>query len=345
MRNLPGILFALVMGAAIGLYHSYERMNTQQPVRNCACMDKANILGAEQINFISQYRAALLADFKIDLVTVTLPGQVDIAKEAVREFEAAQVGDFGGRGRGLLLLIAPDSNAVRIEVSQALEGIFTDTFVAYIQQRQMAPFFQSKRVTDGIVATIELIYNRAAKAQAGEAFDPRQQEGLSAGGGAQMAANIGRGYDEGQYQRRTGEVASAGSPQEVVATYLAAMRKRDARPDLAIYSSASRKMMANWTVTAAQMDNIVQTYASCGAAELKMADNSHAVLRYAIPERTCSPWFFVREDGAWRLDLTMMQRALRFNNRNQWRFMPGVKHEYEKAFTDWKLNENGYPMQ
>lgn len=345
MRRLLTFLLVLLISGSVGyIRYQARHMQHDEATRLCACMDRAHILGRERTDFIIRYRAALLNDFSVDLVVVTVPGRVDIATEAVREFEAAKVGDFGGRGRGLLLLVAPDSNAVRLEVSQALEGIYTDSFVAYVQQRQMAPFFQNKRVGDGILATIELLYSRAVDADKHQAFDPRALEGVSAGGGAQMAANIGTGYDGSSFRQQTGEVSASGSPQQVMAAYLGAMRQRDARPDLDIYSAASRRMMAQWTVTPAQMDNIAATYAGCGTPELRpTADSDHVVLRYSIPERTCSPWFFVRESGAWRLDLTMMQRALRFNNRNQWHFQPGVKHEYEAAFSDWTFNENGFP--
>jgi uncharacterized protein len=113
------------------------------------------------------------------------------------------------------------------------------------------------------------------------------------------------------------------------------MKKRDGRPDLPLYSKARRAMMANWAVTPAQMDNVVKTFATCPQAELKIIPGDKlAVLRYPPAERECSPWFLVREDGMWKLDLTMMQRALRFNNRNQWRFDPKVSHEYKPAFAE-----------
>jgi hypothetical protein len=335
------ILVGIAAANGYGLYSYFFAPHAQHvPVA-----DEAGLLAPAEEQYIHKFHSALVQDFAVDLTVVTLPGQVDVAREAVKKFEQYEVGKYHATDRGLLLLIAPQSNAVRLEVSQSLEGIYTDAFVNYLQTKQMAPFFKSGRVTDGIAATIELIYARAAAAQKGEAFDARQFEAQSAGGGAQMAANIGTGYNMDTLQQRRETVAAARDPQGTVKAYLSAMALRDGRPDLPVYSQGSRAMMAKWTVTAAQMDNIVKTYKECPAPELKIvAENKLAVLRYppVREHRACSPWFLIYEDGAWRLDLTMMQRALLFNTRNQWHFNRSGPQEYAPAFTDWEFDENGY---
>ena len=308
--------------------------------------DEAILLNDGQRIFVAQYHQVLLTDFDTDLRVLTVKGQADAAQTAFREFAARQVGSRSRTGRGLLLLIAPDSDQVRLEVAEALEPVFTDTFVAYIQQRQMAPFFQSGRVAEGILATTELIYSRAVEAQKGEAFDPRKFQAVSSGGGAQTAASIGQGYNADALQRQTGPVQAGDSPIATVQAYLRAMVTRDARSDLPIYSEATRQMLAGWTVTPAQMDNTVRVYKACSEPVLRQTpDSQRSVLRYPVSERACSPWFLVMEDGAWRLDLTMMQQAIRFNNRNEWHFVPGIIHPYADAFADLYLDNNGFPHE
>lgn len=352
MRWLALLLPVLVGVAAANGYGLYSYF-FKPTLRHTAIVDDAGLMnGQADINYVHSFHSALVSQFAVDLVVVTLPGQVDVAREAVRLFKELNVGVLHATDRGLLLLIAPDSNAVRLEVSKSLEGVYTDAFVAYVQQRQMLPFFKSGRVRDGIVATIELIFNRADAAQKGQAFTPNTVSpnapgggASSAGGGAQTAASLGSGYDMSDLQRRTENVAAADSPAGTVQAYLDAMRKRDGRPDLPVYSKGSRAMMANWTVTAAQMDTIAATYKSCPVPELKIvAKNKLAVLRYppVREHRACSPWFLVHEDGAWRLDLTMMQRGLLFNTRNQWHFNKSGPQEYAPAFTDWEFDANGY---
>ena len=306
---------------------------------------EAVLLDAGQRTIIDQYHQVLLVDFDTDLRVLTLKGQADVAQAAVREFAVRKVGNRSDTGRGLLLLIAPDIDVVRLEVSEALEPVFTDAFVAYIQQRQMVPFFQSGRIADGILATTELIYSRAVEAQKGEAFDHRKFEAISSGGGSQTAAGIGKGFNP-DTPRRNESIQAGNSPADTMKAYLKAMSNRDSRPELPIYSRATRKMLAGWTVTPAQMDNIVRTFKKCGEPELRHPlDTQRAVLRYPVNDRTCAPWFLVREEDEWRLDLTMMQQAIRFNNRNEWHFAPGVSHPYETAFHDLHLDKNGFPHE
>jgi uncharacterized protein len=89
----------------------------------------------------------------------------------------------------LLLVIDTELDRVRLEVSTSLEGVYTDAFVAYVQNRQMVPFFQSGRVADGIIATTELIVVRAQEAEAGNDFSPAMPA-RSMGGGATAPAGI-----------------------------------------------------------------------------------------------------------------------------------------------------------
>ncbi len=74
-------------------------------------------------------------------------------------------------------------------------------------------------------------------------------------------------------------------------------------------------------------------------------DGRLAVIRYPPGERACASWFFRRAGGAWALDLTMMQRALRFNHSNYWRFDMSARHPYRFAFDDWAFDRHGFPKR
>ena len=105
-------------------------------------------------------------------------------------------------------------------------------------------------------------------------------------------------------------------------------------------------MLAGWVMTRAQMDNVVSTYRGCGAAtERRDTADTLAVLRYPIKDRQCSPWFLRRAGNDWQLDLTMMQKAIRFGRDNSWRLLPGAPHPYEFAFEDWRFDGNGFPVE
>ncbi|NNE22655.1 MAG: TPM domain-containing protein, partial [Rhizobiales bacterium] len=231
-----------------------------------------------------------------------------------------------------------DERLVRLEVSRSLEPVFTDAFVKYIEDRQMVPFFASGRIADGILATTELIVTRAQEARANVEFDPGTNPARSAGGGAVSKIVTGE-------PKMTGDsgIAAGASPQATLNSYLEAMGQRNSSPDLLIYTPGTQAMLKGWTVTAAQMDNEVKTNRKC-ASQGTRTRGQYAVIRYRIKDRLCAPYFFRKSAEGWQLDLTMMQRAIRFNQSNYWRFDMSVTHAYGFAFDDWRFDKNGFPI-
>lgn len=305
--------------------------------------DQYGLLSEEQRQWVAAYHQALLEQHDIDLRVVLTRGSADINTAAYRNYETVGAGSLSETGRGLLLLIDAAQDQVRLEVSGSLEPVYTDAFVAYLQQRQMVPFFNAGRIADGIVATTELIVTRASEAAAGQAFMPPAQ-GTSFGGGASAPAGIGKGSAATPaYRSRETDIQNEGlDPQAVVASYIQAMDRRDARADLPIYSAAAQAMLRDWVVTAAQMDSLARTYQGCDPNGVYTLGEL-AVVRYRVDQRQCAPFFLSREGGDWKLELQLMSRLVRFNSNNQWRLDPQVRHPYRFAFGDWQFDRNGYP--
>ncbi len=304
--------------------------------------DRAGLLDADGRTRVETFHRLLLEDHGIDYRLVTVTGAGDIERFAVERFEALGVGGLSPTGRGLLLVIDPVADRVRLEVSAALEGVYVDAFVGYLEQRQMVPFFRRGRVADGILATTEMIVTRAQNAARNAGFDDEPWAAFTTGAGATSAARLGQ-RDDDAWRRGTANVtAQHDTPDAVVAAYLTAMDARNANPDLPIYSEATRAMLAEWVVTPAQMDNVVAAYGQCHAEAPRLAGD-RAVIRYPPAERACAPWFLVREAEGWRLDLATLQRAVRFGRDNAWRFADGLAHPYAFAFADWRFDRNGFP--
>jgi hypothetical protein len=134
------------------------------------------------------------------------------------------------------------------------------------------------------------------------------------------------------------------TPEDVLILYLALMKEHNNNPDLPIYTEQSKQMLKSWRVTPYQMDNMVRTYNSCTPDETKFDPAYlYAVIRYPINQTQCSPWFFKKAGDIWKLDLTMMQNTVRFDDKNRWHFVPGVGHHYGFAFLDWVVDKSGYP--
>jgi uncharacterized protein len=306
--------------------------------------DDAGLLDDAEGRYLAEYHRRLLEDHDIDYRVITIADAGDLNRFAYDAFRQQAVGSLSETGRGLLLVLDPAADRVRLEVGAALEAVYTDAFTTYLEHRQMVPFFRTGRIAEGIVATTELIVARAQEARQGRGFDPMLAAGFSLGGGATTAARIGVGPDDALAIGRP-DVDPAETPERAIDAYLEAMGTRNARPDLALYSRTTRAMLEDWTITAAQMDTIARAYAGCGQREVRFdPSGEHAVVRYAIGERKCAPWFFVRENSAWRIDLAASQDAIRFNHRNQWRLAERDASGYGFGFADWRFDDNGFPI-
>lgn len=136
-----------------------------------------------------------------------------------------------------------------------------------------------------------------------------------------------------------------GSPVHVVNSYLQAMANNNSDPNLPIYTDASKRMLQGWNVTNGQMQNISSAYKRCTLEATKIR-TTYAVVRYPIGQRECSPFFLRQKDGVWRLDLTVMMGAIRFNTQNAWSLNRNdLDLGYRFSFSDWSFDENGYPQK
>jgi uncharacterized protein len=305
--------------------------------------DEAGLLSPSERERILDHHRALLEDFDIDYRVATAAGTGDLVSRGVTLYDQIGAGEVSRSGRGLLLLVDLDAQRVRLEVGHALEGVFTDAFVAYVENRQMVPFFAAGRIGDGILATTELIVQEAAEAVRDEGFD--MPPGTSGSGGAGATAHLDGAVDAATEEPGGDAVPAGATPAATLAAYLDAMRRRDARPDLDIYSAETRRVLQSWLMTPAQMDNVLRLYRDCNGETTRQEGERFAVIRYGVEERACSPWFFVFEDGAWRLDLSVMQSAIRFGRGNAWRFADGPPPRYRFAFADWRFDGNGFPHE
>jgi uncharacterized protein len=294
--------------------------------------DRADLLTAADESSISSWHAALLDQYDIDYRVLTVESADDLSALAVRSFEAGQVGRRSRTGRGLMLVVDAAGERLRLEVSRELEGAFVDSFVAFVEREQMAPFFAAGRAGDGIVATSELIAARAEAAIEGGELVGRAVDASSAGAGAESQAKAGGGYERPQ-ARTVVDTHARSAPLETVAAYVAAMAAHHASADLDLYTAETRQMLAGHVVTKAQMDNLVRTYRACPPPRVRI-EGDVAVADHPGESGGCSPWLLrLGADARWRLDLVTMQRALRFDTHNRWHVaVPEALGDFAFAF-------------
>ncbi len=332
--SATGAGLVVAIAVTVGLFWWVQR--APLPVQRVT--DNAGLMSSEQRARVSEFHKYLLSDHDIDYRVVSEVEVGDINRFAVDTFAKLAGSMQSTTGRGLLLVIAPAERLVRLEVSHSLEAVYTDAFVKYIEERQMVPFFASGRMADGILATTELIVARVQEAKANSGLDSSLNSAKSGGGGAVARIETGNRSVTGG----AAGIAPGATPQATLARYFDAMDQRNASTDLAIYTPATHAMLKRWTITPAQMDMVVKSYRKCVSQGVR-SRGVYAVIRYRIKDRTCAPFFLENSPDGWQLDLTMMQKAIRFGRTNAWRFDLSIEHPYEFAFEDWRFDENGFP--
>ncbi len=307
--------------------------------------DHAGLLLDAERQRIDAYYHALQTDFAVSCRVIILAEQSeDINRTAAELF--ADLGRESNGARGLLFLIDPVGRQVRIEVGYDLEGVFPDAFVGYLERDQLAPFFQQNRVGAGIEAATELFIARAQRDGAGFSFDPGVELGIgdhySGGAGARLKVAIGSSPEPPLPASAVrSRYLPGATPEQSLVVYRRVLAEKIKDPQLPLYTQETRRFLAGWVVTDAQQDN-ERRHLEESTIERVIEAGDRAVIRFSPEERTHPPYFFSRSSIGWEMDLAAMNRILRLNHKNQYRF-PSLDHEYQFGFSDWGFDANGFP--
>ncbi len=336
----------------VGCESKKESVEEQNSIGNIIIDDALVVLDNDKV--MKQYREFnqhLLDSFDIDFRTITTNDEGDIDLFANREFKRLQEKSRSHSGKAILMVINPLQDKVRLEVSMALEPVYTDAFVSYIERKGFVPYFRNDTIADTIYMATELISDRAYEAQRGKAFMPPMQS-KSIGAGAKTKADIGK---KNLHEKKGDNVLSLGSdrPMEVLKKYLASLKAHNSNPNLDIFTDATKAFFAKHTVTEPNQDNEVRFLTPCMESKtVKYAvDGRHAVaLNDPVNQRKCTPHFFKKEQGKWKLDIATMAQVLRFNTSMDWHFdlqerLKGEAMYYAFAFDGYGFDGNGYPRK
>ena len=325
----------------------------QQDRNDKIIIDDAYVLYDDK-KLMKQYREFndyLLKTYDIDFRVITVSNEEDINLYANKAFAKLQQKSRSKSGKALLLVINTLQDKVRLEVSQALEPVYTDAFVSYIERKGFVPYFRDYKIADGVYMATELVKDRALEATEGKEFMP-PMESKSIGGGAKTKSYIGIADPDAKKGAQV-EAHHGDDPIEVLQKYLEALKTHNKNPNLDIYTDATQKFFANWTVTDINQNNEVRFLEPCmkGKTIKYSEDGLHAVTANEPYDkhRTCVPHFFKKENGAWKLDIATMAKVFRFNQPMQWHFdmkkrLQGEGMYYAYAFDGYTFDDNGYPF-
>ncbi len=347
------VLIAVLLFAT-GCEKKEQTLQEKAATQKNVIIDDAYVLldNPKLMKMYREYNEGLLKDYDIDFRVITTAGEEDIDTFANKQFAKLQQESRSKSGKALLLVINTLQDKVRLEVSQALEPVFTDAFVSYIERKGFVPYFREYKIADGVYMATELVHDRATEAAAGKEFVPPMAS-KSIGGGAKTKAHIGIADPDA---KKGAQVAAnaADTPMEVFERYLNVLKAHNKNPNLDIYTDATKAFFRKWTVTDINQDHEIHNVAPCKAHYETLYDtkDEHAVLaaRPYDKYRKCAPYFFKKEEGKWKLDIATMAQTLRFNAQMAFHFDKQKRLQkegkyYAYAFDGYWLNKDGYPYK
>lgn len=137
------------------------------------------------------------------------------------------------------MVINTMQDKVRLEVSMALEPVYTDAFISYIERKGFVPYFRNDTIADAIYMATELVMDRANDAKVGKEFMP-PMESKSIGAGAKTKSHIGVS-DKNAKKGSDVLASSSDKPKDILIKHLKALKEHNTNPNLDIFSDATKK--------------------------------------------------------------------------------------------------------
>lgn len=125
--------------------------------------DRANIVSDIVENDLNGYLHELEQKTGTQMVVLTINTTGDIPIETY-SIELATKWKLGQKGKdnGVLIVIAKDDRAYRIEIGYGLEGILSDTFCGTVGRTYLMPYFQKGQFSEGISqASVAMVHKIA----------------------------------------------------------------------------------------------------------------------------------------------------------------------------------------
>ena len=135
-----------------------------KPAQRAYIVDTAGMVSAEDAAQISKIGAELRSKTKAEIVVVTVPtlGGTDIESYANELFRSWGIGD-ARMNNGILLLIAKDDRAFRIEVGYGLEGAITDGYAGSVLDAMKGEFRKENYSPAILTAYVTLVQKASAE--------------------------------------------------------------------------------------------------------------------------------------------------------------------------------------
>ena len=290
------------------------------------------------------YLRGIAARFHIEALIVTVPSLPDgynLSTLANDLFNRWHVGR-AYEGRGLLLLLIDDAKLVRLEVAYALEDVFTDSVVGYVEDLQLGPNYRAGDPGLGLIAVLELLEQRAQLKHQG-AYTPgqiaRADAELLAGG-----AGAARKLEDGGVMSATSQASGRGarSPEEAWETMLAQWGGRASSVDT--YTAMTRLAMGDPNTPDPRAVNALEHWRNADYQIRRSGD--HAVVWFgAVDGWNNAPFLFCNTGDGWKFDIVHQRRLVIMAEAPKWQVSQGPYPYVALMPEAWQTTSKDLPME
>lgn len=243
----------------------------------------------------------------IHVVIDSLAADRTVEEAALDWMRSAKIGRRTS-GRGMLVLIDFGSGRMRIEVTPALQGVFTDAFSGYLLRNHLRAFTNDRQVELGVRGLIILLTFRLQQALLDEEWDPtalatvREWSDPGDGGGA---SSVTRSRESPSWRRRLPAsiketLGPQPTPDAAFAAYLrwAALDPADPRVDL--FTPQSQAALDALPYTRPFFDLELLKY---GNRPYRIVERGDMAMVYVTNTPLVGPMLFRRLERGWQIDV------------------------------------------
>ena len=272
------------------------------------------------------YLERLGSRFHIEALIVTVPDLPPAQTPETLAVDLINQWRIGAQyeGRGLLLLLVDKTKQVRLEVSYALEDVFTDAFSGYIEDLQLAPYYRAGDLGTGLVAVMEMLEERARIKHLGK-YTP---ELIIQTDATMLAGGAGARRDLQHYEAATSEYGThqagrgARSPEEAWEIMLTKWAGKGADLNVDVYTEMTRMAMGSADKPDPRTLKWLDHWNDADYQVLRQGN--HAVIWFgAIDGWENAPFLFCNTGDGWKFDIVWQRRLVVMAENPKWQVMQG----------------------
>lgn len=348
---LAAIFFVFVIGNAFAQAH--QSIPIHRPSDKRWCFDFTNTLPGDIIRRVDNEGYSIQKHFDVDFVVLIIPSLKgrEIASLTTELFTNWQIGKRTKGKKGILILIAKQEQQIKIEVGYDLEFVYTDMYIGQVEREFLKEFLEQADWDRGLLSTLEnfleRLYRKNLVGDVREATAPEYDlKYYSQGAGAQTGFIFGEALTK-PLPKTPFELRNYFGPQptprECFERYMELLTLNLGDHTLDIYSDQSKIFYSHWRTSSGQRR--AEYDAARGKIYVVKQQGKYAVVMAPVTtpinDFICQcPYFFVRGDAGWQIDINTMSRSLMMGGPT-WHFI-SIAHPYMFAFKDYLLKTNRY---